>query len=71
MAGKNKMPPELLEHFKSKAEDKADKGGSAGDEKESDKEKRKEAVHKARVRLESKNRRRSNDEEKETGKASN
>lgn len=59
MTSKNKMPPELLEHFKSKSEGKEER-------KETDKEKRKEAVHKARVRLESRNRKRSNDGKKES-----
>lgn len=64
MAGKNKMPPELLAHFKSKAEDKEESGK---DTEVSDKTKRKEAVKKARVRLESRNKRNSDDKEKEAG----
>jgi hypothetical protein len=53
MAPKGKMPPALLAHFKSKAEG-ADKESSATPEekKEGDKEKRKEAVKKARIRME-------------------
>lgn len=70
MAGKSKMPPELLEHFKSKSEGKGEEG-SKEESKESAKQKRKEAVHKARVRLESKNRRGSGGKEKEAGKESN
>lgn len=46
MPGK-KMPPELLAHFKKKNE------GDSGD-KASDKEKRKEALDKARSRVEKK-----------------
>lgn len=49
---KNKMPPELLEHFKSKNEKKED----GSEEKKDDKEKRSEALKKARTRLEEKNR---------------
>ena len=53
MAPKGKMPPALLAHFKSKAEG-GDKESSATPEekKEGDKEKRKEAVKKARIRME-------------------
>jgi hypothetical protein len=53
MAPKGKMPPALLAHFKSKAES-GDKKSSATPEekKEGDKEKRKEAVKKARIRME-------------------
>ena len=46
---KNKMPPQLLEHFKKKA---AGKEGKESDE--SDDSRRKEAVKKARVRMEEK-----------------
>jgi hypothetical protein len=48
---KNKMPPELLAHFKSKNEGKDSKDESSKD----DKAKRKEALSKARTRLEKKN----------------
>jgi hypothetical protein len=44
---KNKMPPELLAHFKKKNEDKEDAG-------KSDKEKRKEALEKAKSRMKEK-----------------
>lgn len=64
MASKKSMPPELLAHFKKKQEG----GGSEKEVKESDKTRRKEAVKKARVRLEEKNRRPGRDQEKETGK---
>jgi len=64
MADKGKMPPELLAHFKSKAEDNS---GSKEEQEESNKVKRKEAVKKARTRLEAKNRKPSNDQEKEAG----
>lgn len=47
---KNKMPPELLAHFKSKNEGKDSKEESKID----DKTKRKEALSKARTRLEKK-----------------
>jgi len=51
MPGKGKMPPELLAHFKKKSgqETEADAG-----KKQNDKERRKEAVKKARVRIEKK-----------------
>ena len=44
---KHKMPPELLAHFKKKKEDKEGKG----EEKMTDKEKRKDALKKARSRI--------------------
>lgn len=47
---KNKMPPELLAHFKKKKEDKEGKG----EDKMTDKEKRKDALKKARSRMEKK-----------------
>ena len=47
---KNKMPPELLAHFKKKKEEKEGKG----EEKMTDKEKRKDALKKARSRMEKK-----------------
>lgn len=65
---KHKMPPELLAHFKKKQGESEE---STGDTKENDKQKRKEAVKKARVRLEEKSRRSKRDEEKEAGKGSN
>ena len=46
-----KMPPELLAHFKKKQEEKE---GSDKDPKQTDKEKRKDAVTKARKRMEEK-----------------
>ncbi len=63
MAQKGSMPPELLAHFKKKhdAKEGTDKG---------DKERRKEAVKKARVRLEEQKRGRKHDKEEETGKES-
>jgi len=48
----SKMPPELLAHFKKKAGEK-NEGGK--EPKASDKEKRKEAVKKARLKLEERN----------------
>lgn len=64
MSSKKSMPPELLAHFKKKQE-----GGESSDKsKESDKTRRKEAVKKARVRLEEKNRRPGRDQEKEASK---
>lgn len=48
---KNKMPPELLAHFKKKKEGKE---GAEKDSKMSDKEKRKDALSKARKRMEEK-----------------
>ena len=44
---KNKMPPELLAHFKKKNEGKEDEG-------KSDKDKRKEALDKAKSRMKEK-----------------
>ena len=64
MSYKKKMPPELLAHFKKKQEAQE----PAGEEK-SDNERRKEAVNKARIRLEEKNGRRADDKEKETDQA--
>jgi hypothetical protein len=53
MADKGKMPPALLAHFKSRAEGKEkDAGSSVEEKKEGDKEKRKEAVKKARTHME-------------------
>lgn len=57
------MPPELLAHFKKKQE------GSepAESEEKTDKQRRKEAVNKARIRLEENSRRRADDKEEKTG----
>lgn len=53
MPGKGSMPPELLAHFKKKNGEEA----KSGEEKMgSDKERRKDAVKKARVRLEERKR---------------
>lgn len=53
MADKGKMPPALLAHFKSRAEGKEGSNDSSVEEKkEGDKEKRKEAVKKARTHME-------------------
>ena len=65
MADKNKMPPELLAHFKKKAEGKTSE--QAGSTEDSDKAKRKEAVKKARIRMEEKSRRSGPDEDKKAG----
>jgi len=46
---KDKMPPELLEHFKSKLAKKS------GDKEETDSSKRAEALSKARAKIEEKN----------------
>lgn len=51
MSGKGKMPPELLAHFKKKS---GQDSGGASDQEQSDKERRKEAVKKARIRMEKK-----------------
>jgi len=45
----SKMPPELLAHFKKKA---GEKNEGSKESEESNKEKRKEAVKKARLKLE-------------------
>lgn len=51
MPGKGKMPPELLAHFKKKSgQDSVEEAGK----ETTDKERRKEAVKKARVRIEKK-----------------
>ena len=46
---KDKMPPELLEHFKSKLAKKS------GDKEQTDSSKRAEALSKARAKIEEKN----------------
>ena len=54
---KNKMPPELLEHFKKKAAGKEGKDVETDEnKKESDNSRRKQAVKKARVKMEEKSR---------------
>jgi len=65
MAEKGKMPPQLLAHFKAKAEGKGE--SSVEENKEGDKEKRKEAVKKARVRMEESSRRKGSDKKQEAG----
>jgi hypothetical protein len=67
MADKGKMPPQLLAHFKSKAEGKeGQEPDSDQDDKKSDKDKRKEAVKKARIRMEETSRKK-DDKQKEAG----
>jgi hypothetical protein len=68
MAPKGKMPPALLAHFKSRAEGN-DKKAPATDaeKKEGDKEKRKEAVKKARIRMEESSRRGNRGKQEKTG----
>ena len=56
---KGKMPPELLEHFKSKLAKKS------GDKEETDSSKRAEALSKAKAKIEEKNAK-SKSERKET-----
>ena len=69
MAEKGKMPPQLLAHFKSRGEGKGEQGeSSVGEGKEGDKEKRKEAVKKARIRMEESSRRKGSDKTQKTGK---
>jgi hypothetical protein len=69
MAEKGKMPPQLLAHFKAKAEGKGEQDRSSVEEKkEGDKEKRKEAVKKARIRMEENNRKSANGKTQKTGK---
>lgn len=60
------MPPELLEHFKSKSGNKEE---TKEESEESNKMKRKEAVKKARIRMEEKSRGR-HDKQEEAGKTS-
>jgi hypothetical protein len=71
MATKGKMPPALLAHFKSRAEG-TDKESSATNEekKEGDKEKRKEAVKKARIRMEESSRGKKRGKQEKTGQES-
>jgi hypothetical protein len=69
MADKSKMPPELLAHFKKKAEGKEDSSQSPEQKKEDDKTRRKEAVKKARIRMEEKNRGAGRDQKEKAGKA--
>jgi hypothetical protein len=72
MADKGKMPPQLLAHFKAKAEGKSEESESSPDDKkEGDKEKRKEAVKKARIRMEESSRRKGGDKAQKAGKGSN
>jgi len=61
----NKMPPQLLAHFKKKQEG-GDKSETSA--KKSDKDRRKEAVNKARIRMEEKNRKGGHGKEKEASK---
>lgn len=64
---KNKMPPELLEHFKKKAAQKEGKDIETDEnKKESDNSKRREALKKARTKMEEKNTKH-RDKQKETG----
>ena len=69
MAEKGKMPPQLLAHFKTKAAGKGEQGESSPETtKEGDKQKRKEAVKKARIRMEESGRRKGSDKTQKTGK---
>ena len=61
----SKMPPELLAHFKKKA---GEKNEGSKEPKESDQEKRKEAVKKARIRMEESSQRKGSDKAQEVGK---
>jgi hypothetical protein len=63
MPGKNKMPPELLAHFKKKGEE-----GNDG-KNQDDKMRRKEAVKKARVRVEERSKESKRDQKEKAGKA--
>jgi hypothetical protein len=66
MAEKGKMPPQLLAHFKAKAGEKNE--SSVEEKKEGDKVKRKEAVNKARIRMEESSRRKGSDKTQKVGK---
>lgn len=66
MTDKKSMPPELLAHFKKKNE----KEGASAESKAGDKERRRAAVKKARVRLEESKRGRRNDKKEKAGKGS-
>jgi hypothetical protein len=63
MTKKKGMPPELLAHFKKKNEE----GSEKGEKEKGDKERRRDAVKKARVRLEGSKRKRGHDKEEATG----
>lgn len=63
MTDKKSMPPELLAHFKKKNEETE----SAEKKEGTDKERRRDAVKKARVRLEESKRGRRSGKEKEAG----
>ena len=66
MAEKGKMPPQLLAHFKAKGGEQ--EKTSTEEKKEGDKVKRKEAVKKARIRMEESSRSKGNDKTQKTGK---
>jgi hypothetical protein len=69
MAEKKSMPPELLAHFKKKTDGKDDgEERTEGSDKKGDKSRRKEAVNKARIRMEEKNKEARNGKEKEARK---
>jgi len=68
MAEKGKMPPQLLAHFKAKGGEQGE--SSTEEKKEGDKAKRKEAVNKARIRMEESSRRKGSDKTQKTGKES-
>jgi len=65
MTSKKSMPPQLLEHFKKKQEAKE---GKDGDHKPEDKERRKDAVKKARIRMEERSREKRDDQKEKAGK---
>lgn len=68
MAEKGKMPPALLAHFKAKAEKQDKDGGTSEEEKkEGDKERRKEAVKKARIRMEESSKSKKHDKQEKAG----
>lgn len=66
MSDKNKMPPQLLAHFKSKQGGEEAKDSKTGPDTD-DKSKRKQAVTKARIRIEEKSRKSPHGKEKEAG----
>lgn len=68
MTEKRRMPAELLAHFKSKGGDEdKEKEMTPEEKKEGDKTKRKEALQKARTRMEEKSKRSADDKKGKAG----
>lgn len=65
MTSKKSMPPQLLEHFKKKQEAKE---GKEDKHKAEDKDRRKDAVKKARIRMEERSKQKRDDQKEKAGK---